>query len=49
MSAVWDENDAKRAMDLGAYEYVTKPVDFEHFKMVVLTKFFPDEEVNNGR
>jgi DNA-binding response OmpR family regulator len=43
VSAMWDEKEAKRSLELGAYEYITKPIDFEHLKMVVLTKLFPDE------
>lgn len=43
VTAIWDNNEAKRAFDAGAYEYITKPVDINHLKMVVLTKLFPDE------
>jgi len=43
VTAIWDKDEAKRAFDAGAYEYITKPVDISHLKMVVLTKLFPDE------
>jgi len=40
---IWDNDEVKRAFEAGAYEYITKPVDINHLKMVVLTKLFPDE------
>jgi len=43
VTAVWDDNEAKRAYDAGAYEYITKPIDTEYLKMAVLIKLFPDE------
>jgi DNA-binding response OmpR family regulator len=43
VTAVWDEHEAKRAFDTGAYEYITKPIDMEYLKMAVLIKLFPGE------
>ena len=43
VTAVWDEVEAERAFEAGAYEYVTKPVDMHHIERVVLVKLFPEE------
>ena len=43
VTAVWDENEAKRAFKAGAYEYITKPVDREYLKLAILIKLFPEE------
>ena len=43
VTSIWDNDEVKRAFEAGAYEYITKPVDINHLKMVVLTKLFPDE------
>ena len=43
VTSVWDEAEAERAFEAGAYEYVTKPVDMEHLERVVLVKLFPEE------
>lgn len=43
VTSVWDKNEAKRAFEAGAYEYITKPVDIEHLKLAVLIKLFPNE------
>ena len=40
VTAVWDPQEAKRCLEAGAYEYITKPVDFEHLKTVLLIKLF---------
>jgi len=36
ITAVIDEDLAKRAITLGAYEYVTKPVDFNYLDTVLM-------------
>lgn len=41
MSAVWGEDIFKRCFDAGAHQFITKPVDFKHFKTAVLDKLFP--------
>ncbi len=41
VTALWDEDEVKRAFEAGAYEYITKPVDIEYLKLAVLVKFFP--------
>lgn len=41
VTAVWDENEAKKAMEAGAFEYITKPIDFEYLKLAILTKIIP--------
>jgi CheY-like chemotaxis protein len=38
VTAVWNEQEAKRAFDAGAYEYITKPVDFEYLRTALLVK-----------
>lgn len=43
VTSVWDDEEARRAFDAGAYEYVTKPVDIEYLKLAVLVKLFPYE------
>jgi two-component system sensor histidine kinase ChiS len=43
VTAVWDEDEARKAIEAGAYEYITKPIDMEHLKLAVLVKLFPDE------
>ncbi|MBI2440715.1 MAG: response regulator [Lentisphaerae bacterium] len=42
VTAVYDEDEAKRCFAAGAYEYVTKPIDFEQLRKAVLIKLFPD-------
>jgi CheY-like chemotaxis protein len=43
VTAVWDEDEAKRAFKAGAYEYITKPVDIEYLKLAVLVKLFSEK------
>ena len=43
VTALWDENEAKRAFRAGAYEYITKPVDMEYLKLAVLVKLFTEK------
>jgi DNA-binding response OmpR family regulator len=43
VTAVWDEDEARKAIEAGAYEYITKPIDMEHLRLAVLVKLFPDE------
>ena len=31
-----DENEARRAFELGAWDYVTKPIDFNYLKNILL-------------
>lgn len=38
VTAVWKEDEAKRCFDAGAYEYITKPVDFDYLKTALLVK-----------
>lgn len=38
VTAVIDEELAKRALELGAYEYITKPINLHHLETVVLIK-----------
>lgn len=40
VTAVYKEEEAKRCFDAGAYDYITKPVDFEHLKTALLVKLF---------
>jgi DNA-binding NtrC family response regulator len=43
VTAVWDEDEARKAIEAGAYEYITKPIDMEYLKLAVLVKLFPEE------
>jgi two-component system sensor histidine kinase ChiS len=43
VTAVWDEDEARKAIEAGAYEYITKPIDMEHLRLAVLVKLFPEE------
>ena len=38
ITGVMNKDVAKRAIDLGAYGYITKPVDFEYLESVLITK-----------
>ncbi len=40
LTAVYKEEEAKRCFDAGAYDYITKPVDFEYLKTALLVKLF---------
>ena len=40
VTAVHDEDVAKRCFEAGAYEYITKPVDFEYLKTALLVELF---------
>lgn len=43
VTAVYDEAEGARCFEAGAYEYITKPIDFEHLQKAILIKLFPDE------
>ena len=43
VTGVWDENEAKKTFEAGAYEYITKPVDMEYLKLAVLVKLAFEE------
>ena len=43
VTALWDEDEAKRAFKTGAYEYITKPVDIKYLKLSVMAKLFDVE------
>lgn len=38
VTAVWKEEEAQRCFSAGAYDYITKPVDFEYLKTALLVK-----------
>lgn len=40
VTAVYKEAEAKKCFDRGAYEYITKPVDFEYLNTALLVKLF---------
>jgi len=40
VTSIWDNEEGKRCMEAGAFEYVTKPIDFNHLKDVILIKLF---------
>jgi len=43
VTGVWDTDEAKRCFEAGAYEYITKPINFEQIERVILIKLFPGE------
>jgi DNA-binding NtrC family response regulator len=38
ITGVMNKDVAKTAIALGAYDYITKPVDFEYLENVLITK-----------
>ena len=42
VTAVWDKDEAKKTFEMGAYEYITKPIDMEYLKRTVLAKLLPN-------
>ena len=38
VTVVTDEDQAKKTLELGAYDYITKPVDLNYLETVVLVK-----------
>ncbi len=40
VTAVYREEEAKQCFEWGAYEYITKPVDFEYLETALLVKLF---------
>lgn len=40
VTSVWDDEEGKRCLEAGAFEYVTKPIDFNHLKDVIFFKLF---------
>ncbi len=41
VTAVWDNEEGKRCFDEGAFEYITKPIDFDYLKTAVKVKMWP--------
>ncbi len=35
VSAYGDDQNIRNAMDLGAYDFLTKPIDFEHLRTII--------------
>lgn len=46
VTAVHDEKTAKLAISYGAYDYLTKPIDFTYLKENILSRIFPEENLN---
>ncbi len=44
VSGVRDDAVAKKALNEGAYDYITKPIDFTYFKDNILSSIFPGME-----
>lgn len=38
LTAIFDEELGKRAIELGAYDYITKPVSFDYLETVLMVK-----------
>lgn len=43
VSAVWDNEESQRCLKAGCCEYITKPVDFEKLKSVILNNLLVNE------
>lgn len=43
VTAVHDEKTAKLAISYGAYDYLTKPIDFTYLKENILSRIFPED------
>ncbi len=44
MTTVWDEEEGKKAFELGASDYITKPVNIDYLKMSVLGTLVKEED-----
>lgn len=44
VTSVWDEKEGKRAFELGAFDYIMKPVNMDYLKLAVLTGLVLEEE-----
>lgn len=44
VTAVWDEEEGRKAFELGAFEYITKPVNMDYLKLAVLSSIVFEEE-----
>jgi CheY-like chemotaxis protein len=44
VTSVWDEKEGKRAFELGAFDYITKPVNIDYLKLAVLSGLVLEEE-----
>ena len=40
VTASWQEEEAKQCFKAGAYEYITKPIDFDQLNAALLVKLF---------
>ena len=38
VTAVWSGEEGKQCFDAGAYDYITKPIDFEYLKTAIFVK-----------
>jgi CheY-like chemotaxis protein len=43
VTSVWDDEEGKKCLEAGAFDYITKPIDFDHLKNVILIKLFTEE------
>jgi len=43
VTSVWDDAEGKKCFAAGAYEYITKPIDFGRLETAILVKLFPGE------
>ncbi len=43
VTAEWDDAEGRTCMELGAYDYVPKPLDFDYLETEVFLKLMPGE------
>lgn len=44
VTGLWDENEGRRAMELGAFDYITKPVALDYLKLAILSAMVMEDE-----
>lgn len=40
VTAVWSDEEGRKCLEAGAYDYITKPIDLEYLKTAIFVKLF---------